>query len=67
MCLFLLSCVAEETHDSKKKKKKKVDVKCWSTEGMQRCLMILHPVCKTDAGKVLYTPMTVDVNAIGEK
>lgn len=45
-------------------KKKKVDVKCWSAEGMQRCLMILHPVCKTDAGKVLYTPMTVDVNAI---
>lgn len=34
---------------------------------MQRCLMILHPVCKTDAGKVLYTAMTVDVNAIGEK
>lgn len=34
---------------------------------MQRCLMILQPVCKTDAGKVLYTPMTVDVNAIGEK
>lgn len=65
MCLFLLSCVAEETHDSKKKKK--VDVKCWSAEGMQRCLMILHPVCKTDAGKVLYTPMTMDVNAIGEK
>lgn len=64
MCLFLLSCVAEATHDSKKKK---VDVKCWSAEGMQRCLMILHPVCKTDAGKVLYTAMTVDVNAIGEK
>lgn len=31
-------------------KKKKVDVRCWSNEGMQRCLMILDPVCKTDAG-----------------